>query len=409
MPMTEESIRTLLLGPYLARLGIAPNEVELEKTLHLRLGRTVHEVQSVTGRADMLVRDAEGNNLFIVEVKREGLELTDDDRDQGISYARLLDQIAPFVLVTNGAETHLYDTISRLELTREAFPRESAFFSAGRQLAADADLRIRWEALRHFVGYSHENVRAFSRAQVEARIRPLLGLTGHEGKYVRDLYVPRPTVRQAIDAFLSGTGSVFALLGESGVGKTNEMCALAERLSQSHIVTFFHAGSMTQSPGDELLEEFNWEFSQALLLPELMRRLTELAESSRRAVVVVVDALDEAETSTFPREMSDLARRVGETAGAVRLIVSAKESEWARFSWNRGVPTGLQLELDGSWASALGGDGSVESAGPRPMVLGKFSEDELQAAQSRYKEHFGLGDFRRARCGRCASSHSSYG
>jgi hypothetical protein len=53
-------------------------------------------------------------------------ELTDDDRGQGISYARLVDPIAPLVLVTNGADRRLYDTITGGQLS----PRVAVFVPA---------------------------------------------------------------------------------------------------------------------------------------------------------------------------------------------------------------------------------------------------------------------------------------
>jgi hypothetical protein len=78
----EESLRSRVLLPYLTSLGLSLDEIVVEKAFRLRLGRRVHELSSnrIRGRADILVRDGEGNNLFVVELKRDGLELTDEDR-----------------------------------------------------------------------------------------------------------------------------------------------------------------------------------------------------------------------------------------------------------------------------------------------------------------------------------------
>ena len=55
----------------------------------------------------------------MVEVKAPDEKLTDDDRDQAISYARLVHPIAPFALVTNGRDDwKLYDSI-----TKDLIPR----------------------------------------------------------------------------------------------------------------------------------------------------------------------------------------------------------------------------------------------------------------------------------------------
>jgi len=143
--ISEENLKAKVLLPFLSAVGIALDQIDVEKTLRLRLGRGVHQYVSDTasGRLDLLVRSREGEHLFVVELKREDLDLTDDDRDQGISYARLLDQIAPFVLLTNGRESRLYDSISREELKDDIGRQYTTF--RGRLTAED--IRIRYEAL----------------------------------------------------------------------------------------------------------------------------------------------------------------------------------------------------------------------------------------------------------------------
>ena len=168
--LNEEELKAQVLLPYLDALGIPREQIELEKTLHLRLGRQTVEHDgsgstAVHGRLDVLVRSSSGQNLFVVELKRENSDLDDEDRDQGISYARLLDQIAPFVLVTNGRDNRLYDSITKVLLDNEAFPQQSEFWQNSGPLTDAESLRIRYEALKHFVSYSLDNVRKFSHSQ----------------------------------------------------------------------------------------------------------------------------------------------------------------------------------------------------------------------------------------------------
>jgi hypothetical protein len=391
MPSNEETLRTHVLLPFLRTLGFSPQDIQVERTFRLRLGRTVHEPRSneVTGRADLLVRSPDGKNLFIVELKRPDSILTNDDRDQGISYARLLDQIAPFVLLSNGKQSKLFDSITREELDSENFTSKSTFFASGGSLATAEDIRIRWEALEHFIGYSQQNVQAFSQAQVASRIRPLRGVSGQEGKYVRDLYVPRAQAREALDNFLAGSGSVFAIVGESGFGKTNEMCALAETLAETHVVLFLAAYAITSTPGEMLLDEFNWGFSQQLLQPELLRRLGRLAASIGRPVIIFLDGLDEAIVPNFPIAVSEFATRIHATSGSVRLIVSVKTTEWSNFSTIRGNPSGLRLALDATWRTNKEGTNAI-APDPHPFVLGEFSEQEFLEAASKYRDQFHL-------------------
>lgn len=60
---------------------------------------------------DMLLR-SNGLNLMLVELKKEGHAITEDDVKQGLSYARLLPKMPPIVLISNGIENRLYDTYS---------------------------------------------------------------------------------------------------------------------------------------------------------------------------------------------------------------------------------------------------------------------------------------------------------
>ncbi|WP_333667553.1 type I restriction enzyme HsdR N-terminal domain-containing protein, partial [Flavobacterium sp.] len=110
--MTEEDIKAKILLPYLHDLGIDVSEISLEDSFKIRLGKT----KKATGRSDILCK-RHSKNLFVIELKSDTVPITDDDRDQGISYARLLDYIAPFTIITNGLETKVYDTITKEHIT----------------------------------------------------------------------------------------------------------------------------------------------------------------------------------------------------------------------------------------------------------------------------------------------------
>jgi type I site-specific restriction endonuclease len=77
--------------------GIDPASIWHQHRFTIRLGHTVAEVDGratdkVIGRLDVvLVRD--GKPLAVLEVKRPGLELTDRDRAQGLSYARQMEHV----------------------------------------------------------------------------------------------------------------------------------------------------------------------------------------------------------------------------------------------------------------------------------------------------------------------------
>lgn len=386
----EETLRSLVLGPLLAALQIAPNSVSIERRFTIRLGRTEHRVEgeSASGRADAVVRNAEGHNLFVVELKSPSEKLEDKDRDQGISYARLLDRIAPFVVLSNGRQTRIFDTISKKELSNHSFPSESAFFANGCRLSLDEDVAARFEALEHFVGYSQANVRSFSLAQVERSIQPLLGTPRVRGKYVPDVYVQRESVRVALNAFLEDDALVLALIGDSGCGKTNELCALARMMAQTHIVLFFSALSIVRTPDEALADEFNWAFSQTLNTPQIVRHLVKIAERLDQPVFIFIDALDESEAINFAAACSEFAKHLSGASKRIRLVVSAKSTEWKRFAWLKGVASHLNLGLSCSRSSDRVARAAWHSG--QPVMLGSFSETELDQALGRYRSVFAV-------------------
>lgn len=394
---TEADVDVRVVYPYLQALGVQPDQVRAQHTFSIRLGRNIYRIDSgaprgadggvASGRLDYLVVNADHEPLFLVELKGPDEELTEDDRDQGVSYARLVHPIAPLVLVTNGRESRIYDTVTKELLSA---PNHAALVRTGGRLTVDDDLRLRAEALEHFVGYSTENVAAFSRVQQAARMTLVLGEAGR-GKYIPELYQPRKAARDAFQAFLGSTSHIFVLGAPSGFGKTNEMCALAAEGGREHIALFFNGSELHGSFAETLVAEFEWFFSQALTAPQLCRRLAQLARASGHPVLIFVDAIDEAlDVDAFARELSDFATHLESLGGAVRVIVSAKPEQWHRFARVRGADSALQRAGFRARAGAATAAAREGQEPPMSVVLGPLDSEEHEAARSAYALHFGV-------------------
>jgi hypothetical protein len=299
--ISEEDLKAKIISPYLQSLGFTVEDIKLEQSFTVQLGRKKHpkSQKQAVGRLDYLCRKG-GQNLFIVEAKADNVKISQDDIDQGVSYAGLLRPIPPFVLVTNGKDTRVIDVITLKELNGTDIGLQSAFWKNGCILSASEELEQRYEALKHFIGYSPENLQAFSLSQIEDRMQPL---KGRDKKYAPELFLERtelvctfsrfmesstcfrfteqslknleakgisPNIITKLeglknreygdkDTFLIDAEQVidkeqfeqykdiilhclqenfnqcFAMLGESGVGKTNCICNLAERFSRDYI------------------------------------------------------------------------------------------------------------------------------------------------------------------------------
>lgn len=395
-PRTEADVDARIVMPYLAALGVQSDQLRAQHTFSLRLGRNmIHNVGggSVrTGRLDYLIIRADGRPLFVVELKGPNEALTEDDRDQGISYARLLDTMAPLVLVTNGTDRRLYDTVTREELND---PSSASLVVGGGQLTDDESLRVRAEALEHFIGYSAENVAVFSRAQRATRMETLRGSAlQHTRKYEVDLYLRRETVRRAVEQFLDASQTVFALVGPSGFGKTNEMCALAEELGETHLTLFFNGADLPRPLTQVLADEFDWHFSEALPLQKIMRRIAKFAARSGCPVLIVIDAVDEVGSPAFCQELADLASQLDVFRGQIRLIVSAKPQEWRRFTEVRGNPSALHSRVYvASNRNSQQGSPAEEEVSPDLRIsaaVNPFTDSERDRAIEVYSAAFGL-------------------
>jgi hypothetical protein len=400
---TEEDLRSRILLPYLGALGIGPDQIRTEQSFTLRLGHHVvvknrpEAPESIRGRLDVLVTNSSGDPLFVVELKREGVTITDEDRDQGIAYARLLHPMAPFVLVTNGRSGGLYDTITKLEIGESQLAGRLADWREGSVRGAE-DLRLRHEALQYFISYSDEGLRLFLAAQQQARTRGLRGDPHtHEKKYLPNTYVSRAQADAALDGFLQMPATAFVLTGPSGSGKTNVMCAWVERLAPKYPVVFLNGAELHGSLSEILAAEFNWHFSETLTLPQICQRLARFAERTRHPVLILADAIDETGLRDAPRAFSELVGHLQALEGKVRLVAALKSSEWPSFARFGGNPSPLAehcFHPPKARSRSEGRESARPAYGPVLPVpsfeLGYFTASEREAAVTRYTAEFGL-------------------
>ncbi len=157
---TEEDIKLKVIMPFLNSLGFNRDELEFEKSFSIRVGRHTSIVgdrfQTKRARLDILIK-RDSNNLFIIEAKTDESPLTEEDRDQAISYARLVDPMVPIAVVTNGKETKLFRTGDKKEIKKD----KNNILNY--QLGDDLE-NIYEEAFEYFIGYSFDNLNIFCSA-----------------------------------------------------------------------------------------------------------------------------------------------------------------------------------------------------------------------------------------------------
>jgi hypothetical protein len=369
----EEELKIGFLVPLLRSLGVNQDELHFETSFRLVVGRqtliedTSKALTEKRPRLDILVT-RDGQNLFVLEVKRRGQELTEQDRDQAVCYARLVDPMAPYALVSNGDDTRIYRTDTRKEVRQE-----EARLDTGFQIVIPGS--DDFDALDYFLRLSPDNLLRFSQAQVEGNTRALIGSSSDlTKKYIPELHEPRERFGQALSKFRESSRSTLVLVADSGIGKTCSMCHRALQLLDSgHPVLFLRGSELDQRLLAVIADEFAWTFKESLSLPELVRRLSRVVGNS--SLLVFVDAIDEWQTETGPQQLGSLAKHL--SGSGVKLVLSCKSYTWLSFLKTRGVPTDLALH--------------VEDCDDHPgLVLGGLPEGAFYDALHRYKRVYGF-------------------
>src|SRR5215212_2278295 len=173
---SEEDIKNRIIVPHLQILGFANDDLKYETQFEITIGtkyripRGAKRSETVKAYSDIVCYRLE-EPLFVVEVKRGDVELGDEEREQAISYARLLQpKMAPFAIVTNGRDTKVYDAVSGEEVTSLL---ESGWVKNKYRIAISEELRA--EAARTLIGLSPDTVFDLCKAQHELHLGELVG------------------------------------------------------------------------------------------------------------------------------------------------------------------------------------------------------------------------------------------
>lgn len=374
--MNEEDIRGKLILPYLKDLGFDVSEIFLEHSFIIRLGKKKH----VTGRADILCK-INDKNLFVIELKNDSIEITQNDIDQGISYARLLlDNIAPFTIISNGKTTRIFDTITRKELTGN-ISGQSVFLNNGYNLSTNEDIKIRYEALKNFISLSTENLKTFCESQVFDRMGSIIGgINSSYSKFIKELYVQRDELQTTFENFLNASESIFGLVGDAGVGKTNAICALALRNLDDNFVMFYNA-AIINSPLECISQDLNITFSSRSESDLVLKKLDEIGRLANKNILIFIDAIDESTNPNIAVELSEIAL-IAKNLDKIKIIISCKSNIWNTVLKIKNKPTHLHEELNKSHST-------INDLNNSPgFLLNNFSDKELEEIIPLYQKAF---------------------
>ena len=314
---SEEDVKSKTIVPFLLKLGFRPSEIHCERHVELRFGRNLYRSDTgkvtdrATGRIDFVVNLPDDPNLILIEAKRDDGPLTQDDIDQGLSYAKAVEPFPPVTMITNGREWRIFNSRSGEEIAEKQID--------GYQVSLD-DAGRYYKAIRRLRTLNRHNLRAFCDWHVKEHMSPLLGNKSDRAKkYIPELFHEPAEVAEQFESFLESERVVFAVTGRSGDGKSCWMCHTARRLQLNGWGVFFFRGldvrrGIARTLADEIQSQIGPEYSPI----EAMSRVREVAERS----IVFVDGLDEISQSDA-REITTLFLRQSASSG-LRLVVSCK-------------------------------------------------------------------------------------
>lgn len=253
------------------------------------------------GRADIVLFH-EDHPLAVMELKRQGLTLTDADRSQGISYARLLDPMAPLVVVSNGTSTQLYSTYTGLEWvpTGDEEKQLAELIKSTCTVASD-DIR---KAAQTLLGTDCRVWSEVVKASTAEKIEQLSGdLASSDAWFARDFLIPRNATRELLNEL---EHSCFVILeGEPLAGKSNVLRELVALAAQDDVFVplYLEDGGFgyLQTVADALRRTVQWPFTAE----DARSWLQSLkADQGMRLVILIDDYRSTSEVSQ--RELEDL-------------------------------------------------------------------------------------------------------
>lgn len=390
---SEEDIRTLVVS-FFSELGFDKDEISCEDYFSIQLGHQTIDFDRkiVGGRSDVLVT-RNGLPLAVVETKAPTHNLEDNDAKQAISYARLLSSIAPFAIVTNGAETKVYDVLaSNLNTIDSSY--DSVWFQNGEQTSALGD-EIRYEATKILIGINADVLGQFCVQQVSLGLADLKSAVNQNKKYIPELYVERRLLNEAFKNWMESDHSIFAVVAESGYGKTNFMCAKVEEIADYQFSLFYNANRFTNGLLQSIINDFFWEFHREKSSVHIFDRLDEIAKNAGKKLIIFLDAIDENPSGivAIKNELLELTTRI-QNYPNIKLVISCKTFDWPYVIIDGNQAFNGLAEAISPSCSHPEVRSTIPNADEVGFHLAEFTAEELEEAIAKYKNAYSLkGDF----------------
>lgn len=203
-------------------------------------------------------------HCILLELKREGLELTSDDIEQGLSYARLIHPMPPVTLISNGKGNLFYNTFTKAKIDTETidFDLIKNLIQNSFQLATN-DLKDAVNLLLN------KDPKLFASAINSISQNKFITKTGEIGEFSKpicaDFIIPLSLVDKIYDSF-SKEQELLGIIGPAFSGKTNILYQFYEKFSkkENHFVLYLDVSDYNYSLLQQLANSFAATFNNAV-------------------------------------------------------------------------------------------------------------------------------------------------
>lgn len=308
---TEDEVRTKVVYEWLRCNGIQPNEIKIERSVHLKLGHGQYELSKL-GRYDLLVKSLSGANLILFEVKASTETINEEVVDQAVSYARLLKgNMAPIVVVTNGDKCNVHCSLTKKII---GIIDISKTMSGQFHYVSDEHHQVELEALST-LSRSCALVNYICKEISKVDIGRLSGELGFFKKHCDRLYFP-------IGGEYLSESDVLLIYGPPQSGKTNYICnAYYETISKGGRALFFMATTIRKGILSHLKEQVSFQLD-TLSRTKAIEEITSDIFSGG-GLVIFIDGLNEVPI----RERIDIISDLEKVAQSkVRVVISCTDS-----------------------------------------------------------------------------------
>ena len=384
MMMNEAEIRSKIVDPLLRNLGIELKNISLERTFTIKIGRHNEEIgwkeHTFRPRYDYLIKD-DNKNLFIVEAKRENTEFVDEDLEQGLCYAKLVDPVAPFVVLTNGNKTKIYETLTKKDITSK--PLNKSDYALNNYII-DLDEETKQLALLALFSLNYESFSNFCKKQSLDTISRLSGSSNEPGNlksYIPAVFVKRHDLESKLHTFISSKNTCFMISGKSGIGKTNTMCDFVKEIQKRYLVLFYNGGQISDKLENEIADDLNWKFSTGKTPQFLFNQIDAICKKHQQTLLIFLDGIDEWKLNSASISISKFVGHIIEKD--IKLIVSCKDSKISEYLTISGNMSILSQNLYIT----------NRETGSKSFNLSKFSFNETIEAVRKYSEYFMITGF----------------